>query len=131
MAEREVIFGVEPVFNERIDMVNIQPLAWAETIVRAEVRGKEIYERLCQEIRAFPANRAQRVLHDGADKSRWRVSEREIRITDAGALADATHIHARAPCRSRGHSPWKGGEKSQDVFGLSSQRIQQAMCLGS
>src|ERR1700730_1460531 len=29
--------------------------AWAETIVRAEVRGKEIYEHLRQEIRAFPA----------------------------------------------------------------------------
>jgi hypothetical protein len=98
-------------------------LAWAETIVRAEVRGEQIYEHLRQEIRAFPAefllffpvatvltledgeqparvlrlkpSRGQRVLHDGAEKSRWRVSEREIRMTDAHALADATHIHAR------------------------------------
>jgi hypothetical protein len=35
------------------------------------------------------------VFHSPADKSRWRVSERDIRITDARALADATHIHAR------------------------------------
>lgn len=30
-------------------------LAWAETIVRVEVRGGELYEHLRQEIRAFPA----------------------------------------------------------------------------
>ncbi len=98
-------------------------LAWAETIVRADVRSNEVYEHLRQEIAAFPAefllffpvttvltldngeqparelrlevDDDERVLYDGAEESRWHVSERELRITDARALTDATHIHAR------------------------------------
>src|SRR5262249_921000 len=98
-------------------------LPWAETIVRAEVRANETYEHLRQEIRACPPefllffpvptvltlddgeqpareltlelDGDQRVLRDGAEESRWLVSERELRITDARAIADATHIHAR------------------------------------
>jgi hypothetical protein len=98
-------------------------LAWAETIVRVDIGAKETHEHLRQEIRAFPAefllffpvttvltlddgeqverelrlehDGNERILYDGTEKSRWRVSERELRITDARALADATHIHAR------------------------------------
>ena len=109
--------------TERSSDSTCTTLEWAETIVRAEVRGKETHEHLRQEIRTFPAefllffpvatvltlddgeeparvlrlkpHRGQRILYDRAEKSRWRVSEREIRVTDARALADATHIHAR------------------------------------
>lgn len=97
-------------------------LAWAESIVRVDVRATGIHEHLRQEIRAFPAEfllffpvatvltlddgeqparelrfelADQQTLHDGAETSRWRVSERELRIADPRALADATHIHAR------------------------------------
>lgn len=99
--------------------------AWAETIVRVAVAGKdEIREHLRQEIRVFPAefllffpvmtvltlddgidpprvlklefgNNNDRILHDGSGVSRWRLWQREAAISDPRALADATHIHAR------------------------------------
>jgi superfamily II DNA or RNA helicase len=98
-------------------------LAWAETIVRVEVGAQEALEHLRQEIRAFPAEfllffpvptvlvvddgeqpprhlnvepeGEHLMLHDGAEKSRWRVARRDVHISEARALADATHIHAR------------------------------------
>lgn len=98
-------------------------LSWAETIVRVEIGSENLVERLRQEIRAFPAefllffpvaatlliddgrdgarevrltiDGADHVLHDGNAVSRWRLATREIPITDARALADATHLHAR------------------------------------
>jgi superfamily II DNA or RNA helicase len=98
-------------------------LSWAETIIRVEVGTEELLEHLRQEIRAFPAEfllffpvaatlllddgqqgarevrlaleGQDHLLHDGEALSRWRLAAREVRITDARARADATHIHAR------------------------------------
>lgn len=98
-------------------------LAWAETIVRAEIGTDELVHHIRDEIRAFPAefllffpvatvlllddgeNPAREVrvehgpdghlLHDGDNLSSWRVATRKVRVDDAGARADATHIHAR------------------------------------
>lgn len=109
--------------SERTADETCAELGWAETIVRVEVHTDELLEHLRQEIRAFraefllffpvptilaldegeqPAREIrlqldgdQQVLFDGAEISRWRVTRREIRISDARALADATHIHAR------------------------------------
>jgi superfamily II DNA or RNA helicase len=101
----------------------LDQLAWAETIVRAEVRDEELRDHLRQEIRTFPAefllffpvatalvlddgkeparelsvgpDGDDQLIHDGSDVSRWRVAKCDVGIVDARALADATHIHAR------------------------------------
>ncbi|MDS4054991.1 DEAD/DEAH box helicase family protein [Accumulibacter sp.] len=97
-------------------------LAWAETIVRVEVGSESLLQHIRQEIRSFPAEfllffpiaatllldddekarevrlaieGAEHVLHDGEAVSRWRIAAHEVRITEARAIADATHIHAR------------------------------------
>lgn len=98
-------------------------LAWAETIVRVEVGSESLLQHIRQEIRSFPAEfllffpiattltlddgeetarevrlaieGAEHILHDGDAVSRWRIAAREVRITEARAVADATHIHAR------------------------------------
>ncbi len=98
-------------------------LAWAETIIRVEVGSDSLVQHLRHEIRSFPAEFLlffpiaatislddgeenprevrkaieddQHLLHDGETVSRWRITTREARITDAPAIADATHIHAR------------------------------------
>ena len=98
-------------------------LAWAETIVRVEVGSESLQQHIRQEIRSFPAEfllffpiattltlddgeekaravrlaieGAEHILHDGDAVSRWRIAAREVRITEARAVADATHIHAR------------------------------------
>lgn len=98
-------------------------LAWAETIVRVEVGSESLLQHIRQEIRSFPAEfllffpiataltlddgeegarevrlaieGAEQILHDGDAVSRWRIAAREVRITEARAIADATHIHAR------------------------------------
>ena len=98
-------------------------MEWAETIVRAEICTTDLVERLRHEIRSFPSEfrlffpvattillddgekparevriereAGEHVLHDGQSVSRWCVEGREVRIRDADALADATHIHAR------------------------------------
>ncbi len=101
----------------------LDELAWAETIVRAEVQTPGILEHLQEEIRTFPAefllffpvttilllddgqkpSREVRVepdnnrclLHDGSGTSSWHIAKRDLTIADARALDDATHIHAR------------------------------------
>lgn len=101
----------------------IRELAWAETIVRADIASPELQEQLRQEIPSFPSEfllflpvpvnlhlddgekppRALRVepkdgdqlLHDGDDVSRWRVVTQVVPITNEKARNDATHIHAR------------------------------------
>lgn len=111
-----------PESERRADSL-LDQLAWAETIVRAEVPADELRDHLRQEIRAFPAefllffpvatalvldhgekparelsiesDGDEQLLHDGSDVSRWRVAQRDVAINDARALADATHIHAR------------------------------------
>lgn len=98
-------------------------LAWAETIVRVEVGSESLLQHIRQEIRSFPAEfllffpvaatltlddgeekvrevrlaigGAEHILHDGETVSRWRVAARDVRIAEACAVADATHIHAR------------------------------------
>ena len=109
--------------DERVaDPVCVE-LRWAETIVRVEVRSTSLMEHLREEIRSFPAEfllflpiattltlddgeeearhvrlgieGAEHILHDGATVSRWRVATRGVRIQEEGAIADATHIHAR------------------------------------
>lgn len=98
-------------------------LGWAETIIRVEVGSESLLQHIRQEIRSFPAefllffpiattltlddgdekaravrlviDGAEHILHDGDTVSRWRIAEREVRITSARAIADATHIHAR------------------------------------
>ena len=101
----------------------LDQLAWAETIVRVEVQADEILEHLRQEIQTFPPEfllffpvptvlvlddgeksareirtepaGGDQLLHDRLEVSRWRVATREVSVTDARAIADATHIHAR------------------------------------
>jgi superfamily II DNA or RNA helicase len=98
-------------------------LGWAETIVRVDVGSDDLLTHLRQEIRSFPAEfllffpvptmltlddgeqegreiglvieGSEHVLHDSKAVSRWRIAQREVRIADSRALADATHIHAR------------------------------------
>jgi superfamily II DNA or RNA helicase len=98
-------------------------LAWAETVVRAEVKTPGLEAHLRNEMADFPAEfllflpvslildlddgdklrrelRAEpdgeeRILRVGAEQSRWRVVSREVAVTDERARADATHIHAR------------------------------------
>lgn len=98
-------------------------LAWAETVVRAEIKSAELEKHLRQEISGFPSEFLlflpvpvvlqlddgtaparelrvepagdERVLHVGKERSRWRVFNREVTISDRRARADATHIHAR------------------------------------
>lgn len=96
---------------------------WATTVVRAEVKKQAMTEHLVTEIAEFPARfllfissavdltlesqdgeprRIRRshdgdavVLHDGQSSSRWRLVERSVQVTEAAALADATHLHRR------------------------------------
>jgi superfamily II DNA or RNA helicase len=98
-------------------------LAWAETIVRVEVGSESLLQHIRQEIRSFPSEfllffpiaatltlddgeekaravrlaieGAEHILHEGDAVSRWRIAEHQVRITEARAVADATHIHAR------------------------------------
>lgn len=98
-------------------------MAWAETIVRVEVDSESLLQHIRQEIRSFPAefllffpiataltldngedkarevrlaiDGAEHILHDGEAISRWRIAAREVRIDEARAIEDATHIHAR------------------------------------
>ncbi len=109
--------------SERHRDGNLEELAWAETIVRVELSAGDMRAHLLTEIREFPAEFLlffplptililddggtsprelrvdavgdEKVLHDGSEFSRWRVTTREVRITDPAALGDATHIHAR------------------------------------
>lgn len=109
--------------NERVADPLCAELAWAETIVRIEVGSESLLQHIRQEIRSFPAEfllffpiattltlddgeetarvvrmaieGAEHILHDGEAASRWRLATREVRIVEARAIADATHIHAR------------------------------------
>lgn len=109
--------------DERVADPLCAELAWAETIVRVEVGSESLLQHIRQEIRSFPGEfllffpiattltlddgeqqarevrlaieGAEHILHDGDAVSRWRIAAREVRITEARAIADATHIHAR------------------------------------
>jgi len=98
-------------------------LEWAETIVRVDVGSEDLVGHIREEIRSFPAEfllffpvaatltldggekepreirliieNGEHVLHDGKEVSRWHIAARQVRITKAQAIADATHIHAR------------------------------------
>jgi hypothetical protein len=101
----------------------IHELAWAETIVRAEIASPDLLTQLRREIQSFPSefllflpvpvvlnlddgekpSRTLRVepkdgdhlLHDGDEVSRWRLVTQSVSITSESARNDATHIHAR------------------------------------
>lgn len=109
--------------EERSDDRVLSELAWAETIVRVEVQTGDILEHLREEIRDFPSEFLlffpvsttlilddeenplrelsiqpegdDHLLYDGNEASRWRISKRDVTITDLRAVDDATHIHAR------------------------------------
>jgi superfamily II DNA or RNA helicase len=114
-------WGLPPA--ERVADPLCADLAWAETIVRVEVGSESLLQHIRQEIRSFPAEfllffpiattlilddgedkaravrlvveGSQHILYDGEAVSRWHIAAREVRITEANAVADATHIHAR------------------------------------
>lgn len=109
--------------EERRTDVVLAELSWAETIVRVEIGANELVEHIRHEIRSFPAEfllffpvdsilalddgeeptrvvrvehqQDEHILQNGEAVSHWRVASRNVRIDDPGALADATHIHAR------------------------------------
>ncbi|MDP2821269.1 MAG: DEAD/DEAH box helicase [Sulfuritalea sp.] len=110
--------------EEEADDSMLASFSWATTIVRAEIRNRDVFPHLQDEIGNFPspfllflpvavaldlddgkeAKRQLRRKPDGLDMlllddekpSRWRVTElSEVRITDALAKSDATHLHAR------------------------------------
>ncbi len=96
---------------------------WATTVVSAEIRNRDIYARLSEELEKFPAEfllflpveitltleiegalrrqlTKQRqgdiiTISDGDRKTQWRLFEETIQIRDRTALDDATHIHSR------------------------------------
>ncbi len=96
---------------------------WATTVVRAEVTADSFLDHLRAEIEGFPAEfllflpvgvtltldrgnegkrelRCERqgqdmILCEGDERSRWRVMEKLVSITDRRAKDDATHVHAR------------------------------------
>jgi len=98
-------------------------LAWAETVVRAEVCTPSLREHLELEIRKFPSefllfldrpvelsldagsssaivlrveNQGDvKVLHVGEEQVRWRVFSRQVEVGDRDSVVDATSIHAR------------------------------------
>ena len=101
----------------------LHELKWAETVIRLNIEEPTVLEHLRLEIRSFPAefllflpvplaltlddgDKAPRelavnasadhhVLHDSGKASKWRVSTRDVRITDRQAIKDATAITAR------------------------------------
>jgi len=98
-------------------------MAWATTVVRAEISADSILVHLRNEIRDFPSefllflpvpivltlddgaasprtltrapDGTDIVLHDAEVTSCWRVVERLVSVTNESAKKDATHIHAR------------------------------------
>lgn len=109
--------------NERVEDPICGGLEWAETIVRVEVRSENLRRQIQGEIASFPVEfllffpvnctldldsgeqptrvartsreGCERILHDGNNISRWRLETTDVRITDAAARDDATHIHVR------------------------------------
>lgn len=110
--------------GEEADDLVLASFSWATTIVRAEIRNRDMFPHLQDEIGNFPSpfllflpvavaldlddgkgakHHLQRkpdgldmLLLDGEKPSRWRVTELpEVRITDALAKSDATDLHAR------------------------------------
>jgi len=109
--------------TERYADKELQALSWAETIIRAEVCNKEIWEHLEKELLSFPSEfllfldhpvrlnliserhqpielrvegkGIERALHSSEGAVRWRVFSRTIEMSDSDATSDATSIHAR------------------------------------
>ena len=130
--------------SERSDDNLLDQLAWAETIVRAEVPNEELHDHLQQEIQRFPSkfllffpvgttlvldhgeeharklrveqHGNEQVLHDGNEVSTWRVVQRNVAITDKRALADATHIHARDSVPLTWAIPLESGREEAGLF---------------
>jgi superfamily II DNA or RNA helicase len=135
-------WGLQP--KERASDPFCAELAWAETIVRVEVGSESLLQHIRQEIRSFPAEfllffpiaatltlddgeekgrtvrlaieGAEHILHDGDAVSRWRIAAREVRITEARAVADATHIHARESVPMSWAMPLEGRREEAGRF---------------
>jgi superfamily II DNA or RNA helicase len=135
-------WGLQP--EERASDPFCAELAWAETIVRVEVGSESLLQHIRQEIRSFPAEfllffpiattltlddgeekartvrlaieGAEHILHDGDAVSRWRIAAREVRITEARAVADATHIHARESVPMSWAMPLEGRREEAGRF---------------
>lgn len=116
-----IVWPISP--DERMNDPICSKLAWAETIVRAEVNNEDVLEQLREEIDSFPAefllffpapasltlehdqaerreirlvvDRSKRTLHDGEEISQWYIAERDVKVTDQAALKDAMGLHAR------------------------------------
>ena len=135
-------WGLSPA--ERVVDSNCAELAWAETIVRIEIAAESLLQHIRQEIRSFPAEfllffpiattltlddgeqpvrevsltpeGPEHILRDGSAVSRWRIATREVRITDARAILDATHIHARASVPVSWAMPLEGRREEAGRF---------------
>jgi superfamily II DNA or RNA helicase len=98
--------------------------SWATTVVLAEIRDKTAHDRLATEIACFPpefllflpaditldmevdgqsprhfSKRKEGevvIVGDGVAETRWRLFEKTVMVDDPEAIADATHIQARA-----------------------------------
>jgi superfamily II DNA or RNA helicase len=101
----------------------LEEFAWATTVVRAKIADDSFPQTLRREIREFPSEfllflaadvilelndgdgppRVLRresdgedfILHDGENSSRWRVLQRQVRISDEKARADGGDLHRR------------------------------------
>ena len=99
------------------------PFGWATTVVTAAIADPAAYDRLAEEMAAFPAEFvmflpaeidltlevcggpvrriAKRldgdavVVSDGGSETRWRLFETRVKVEDRAAKEDATHIQAR------------------------------------
>lgn len=99
---------------------------WATTVISAEITSDDFLSSLQDELEEFPAefliflpvsvnltlhmgtgSRIRRdlrreksgeevVIHDGPVTSRWRVTEKIVRVDDERAREDATHVHERS-----------------------------------
>ena len=96
---------------------------WAETVVSANISEPSIAKRIEDEIRAFPGafllflpadielmfvvkgeviRRVSKriegdvsVVSDGKTETRWKLFDSQVKVADAEALSDATHVHRR------------------------------------
>jgi hypothetical protein len=96
---------------------------WATTVVSAEISDRSAFDRLRKEVAEFPAEfllflpsdislelevkgdeprlitkrfeDGVAVVSDGSNEARWRVFETNVRVQNAEARSDATHIQAR------------------------------------
>ena len=112
-----------PVDHDGSDSI-LNEMAWAETVVRAEVPKPSLVGHLREEIQNFPEEfliflrhsmvltlddglsaakqlsvekqGSLSILHNGKSSATWRVISKEVQITDDAAKEDARSLHNRA-----------------------------------